>query len=42
MMRERPQTPLVGKKKKCLFLGFDFGTSESAFLKKLFLILFVG
>ena len=35
MMRERPQTPLVGKKKKfSLFLGFDFETSELAFFEK--------
>jgi hypothetical protein len=34
MMRECPQTPLVGKKKKCLFLGFDFETSELAFFEK--------
>ena len=32
VMRERPQTPLVGKKKKfSLFLGFDFETNELAF-----------
>ena len=35
MMRERPQTPLVGKRKKfSLFLGFDFETSELAFFEK--------
>jgi hypothetical protein len=35
MMRECPQTPLVGKKKKSsLFLGFDFETSELAFFEK--------
>jgi hypothetical protein len=35
MMREHPQTPLVGKKKEfSLFLGFDFETGESAFFEK--------
>jgi hypothetical protein len=34
-MREHPQTPLFGKKKKfSLFLGFDFATSELAFFEK--------
>jgi hypothetical protein len=35
MMREHPQTPLVGKKKKfSLFLGFDFEAGELAFFEK--------
>ena len=35
LMRESPQTPLVGKKKKfSLFLGFDFEAGELAFFEK--------
>jgi hypothetical protein len=31
---EPSNSPWLAKRKKCLFLGFDFETSELAFLKK--------
>jgi hypothetical protein len=37
MMREFPQTPLVSKKKKCLFLGFDFSNWQISFFEKFIL-----